>query len=155
MDLMFVIAIILVGLLFMFVEIFLIPGTSILTLLGFVIIGIGVYLGYTDFGTTTGTWLLSGSIVGMGITLYIGYRRIQSKKWALYSNIDSKVNVEDFSKYKVGDIGKTFSALRPEGKAVFLNDERITVYSTGNFIDKDSTVQIIKIDEHKIYVKKI
>lgn len=155
MDLMFVIAIILVGLLFMFVEIFLIPGTSILTLLGFVIIGIGVYLGYKDFGTATGTWLLSGSIIGMGITLYIGYRRIQSKKWALYSNIDSKVNVEDFSKYKVGDVGKTFSALRPEGKAVFLNDERVTVYSTGNFIDKDATVQIIKIDQHKIFVKKI
>ncbi|MFN0276200.1 MAG: NfeD family protein [Chitinophagales bacterium] len=155
MDLFLIIAIIFLGLLFMFVEIFLIPGTSILTLLGFVIIGVGVYLGYKDYGNTVGTWLLSGSIIGMGITLYIGYKRIQSKKWALYSNIDGKVNVEDFSKYKVGDIGKTFSALRPEGKAVFLNDERITVYSTGNFIDKDTEVEIIKIDKYKIYVKKI
>lgn len=155
MDLIFVIAIILLGLLFMFVEIFLIPGTSVLTLLGFVIIGAGVYIGYKDLGAATGTWLLSGSIIGMGLTLYIGYKRIQSKKWALYSNIDGKVNVEDFSKFKVGDIGKTFSALRPEGKAIFTNDDRITVYSTGIFIDKDVQVTIIKIDNNKIYVKPV
>ncbi|MBC8046308.1 MAG: hypothetical protein H7Y00_05895 [Fimbriimonadaceae bacterium] len=153
MDLIFVIAIILVGLIFMFIEIFLIPGTSILTLLGFFIIGVGVYLGFKEYGNTTGSWLLSGSIIGMGITLYIGYKRIQSKKWALHSNSDSKVNVEDFSRFKIGDTGKTFSALRPEGKAVFTNDERITVYSIGNFIDKDAIIQIVKIENSRIYVK--
>ena len=153
MDLIFIIAILLIGLIFMFIEIFLIPGTSLLTLLGFLIIGIGVYAGFRQYGDVTGMWLLSGSIVGMAITLYIGYKRIQSKKWALYNTVDGKVNAEDLSKFKIGDTGITISALRPEGKAVFLNDERTTVYSFADFIDVDKEITIIKIDHNKIFVK--
>lgn len=155
MDLIFIILIILAGLVFMFIEMFLIPGTAILTLFGFVIIGIGVYIGYDNYGSEAGTWLLIGSILGAGVTLYIGYNRIKSKRWALQTNNTGKVNNEDVSSYKPGDNGKTFSVLRPEGKAVFQNDERVTVYSIGNFIDKDRNIEIVKVERNKIFVKEI
>ena len=138
----------------MFIEIFLIPGTALLSLLGFVIIGIGVYFAYSGYGSSVGNWFLAGSIIGIGLTLYIGYKRMQSKKWALFNYADGKVNNEDVSEYSVGEKGKTISALRPEGKAVFSNDERITVYSMGEFIDVNQEVIIIKIDHNKIFVKQ-
>lgn len=155
MNLMLIILIIVVGLIFMFIEIFLIPGTSILTLLGFVVIGIGIYLGYSDYGQTIGNWLFISSVVGAGVTLYIGYKRIQSKKWALYTNVDGRVNVADLSSFRIGDAGKTISALRPEGQVIFSNNERTTVYSVGEFIDKGTDIEITKIHHNKIFVKPL
>lgn len=155
MNLFLLILIILVGLVFIFIEIFLIPGTSILTILGIGVVAIGVFLGYTEFGNTAGNLLFIGSIIGTGIILYIGYKRIRSKKWALFATIDGKVNDEDISEFKIGDIGTSFTALRPEGFVIFSNENRQTVYSLGEFIDKNSEVEIVKIDQNKIFVKPV
>ena len=155
MDLIVLLLIIVVGLVFIFIEIFLIPGTSILTLMGIAVVAIGVFLGYSEFGNTTGNLLFIGSIIGTGITLYIGYRRIRSKKWALYSYIDGKVNNEDITVFKIGDRGKCVTNLRPEGFVIFSNDNRQTVYSLGEFIDKGTEVEIVKIDKNKIFVKPV
>lgn len=99
--------------------------------------------------------MLIGSIIGTGIILYIGYKRIRSKKWALFATIDGKVNDEDISEFKIGDIGTSFTALRPEGFVIFSNENRQTVYSLGEFIDKNSEVEIVKIDQNKIFVKPV
>ncbi|HPR29306.1 MAG TPA: hypothetical protein PLI03_08165, partial [Chitinophagales bacterium] len=85
MSLALILIIIALGLGFLFVEVFLIPGTSVLAILGFVVIIIGVYLGYREFGQTTGNLLTVFSIVGAGLTMYIGYKRVQSKKWGLHT----------------------------------------------------------------------
>lgn len=155
MNLFLLILIILVGLVFIFIEIFLIPGTSILTILGVGVVAIGVFLGYSEFGNTAGNLLFIGSIIGTGILLYIGYKRIRSKKWALFETIDGKVNVEDISGFKIGEIGISITALRPEGLVIFNNEIRQTVYSLGEYIDKNSEVKIVKIDQNKIFVKPV
>lgn len=155
MNILLLILIIAIGLLFIFIEIFLIPGTSVLTVLGLAVVGTGVFLGYTEYGSTTGHILFVTSIIGTGIMLYIGYRRIQSKKWALYTTIDGRVNNEDLTAFKVGDKGVSVTALRPEGFAVFGEGERQTVFSQGEFIDKDTEVEIIKIEQNKLFVKPV
>ena len=55
---------------------------------------------------------------------------------------------------KVGDKGKTSSALRPYGKAVF-SDKFYEVKSSENFIDENKKIKIINILQDKIIVKKI
>ncbi|MFN3939943.1 MAG: hypothetical protein ACK4IY_05110 [Chitinophagales bacterium] len=155
MDILLIILILVVGLVFMFIEIFLIPGTSVLTILGFSVLVIGVYLGYAEHGKTAGNWLFIGSIVGLGLTIYIGYRRIRSKKWALYTSIDSKVNTDDLSRFKTGETALSITALRPEGIALFAGDVRQTVYSIGEFVDKNTEIVIVKIDQNKIFVKPV
>ena len=154
MSLILILAIILVGILFIFVEFFFIPGFSIFSILGFIVAGIGIYMGYHEYGQATGNWMLTASIVAMGGILYWGYKRTQSKKWALKTEIDGKMNAEDLAHFTIGDKGIAFTNLRPEGKAVFGNDERVTVYSIGSFIDKDKHIQIVKIDHNKIFVKQ-
>lgn len=153
MSLVLILVIIAVGIIFIFVEFFFVPGFSIFSILGGVVAAIGIYMGYHSYGQTTGNWMLISSVLAAGIIMYWGYRRALSKKWALQTNIDGKVNNESLEAYKIGDIGKTITNLRPEGKAVFASDERITVYSVGEFIEKDTSVQIIKIDHNKIFVK--
>ncbi len=155
MSLILILAIILVGILFIFVEFFFIPGFSIFSILGFIVAGIGIYMGYHEYGQSAGNWMLTASIVAMGAILYWGYKRTQSKKWALKTEIDGKMNIEDLAHFQVGDKGVSFTNLRPEGKAIFDNDERVTVYSIGAFIDKDKQVQIVKIEHNKIFVKQI
>lgn len=155
MSLILILAIILVGILFIFVEFFFIPGFSIFSILGFIVAGIGIYMGYHEYGQAAGNWMLTASIVAMGGILYWGYKRTQSKKWALKTEIDGKMNIEDLAHFQVGDKGVSFTNLRPEGKAIFENDERVTVYSIGSFIDKDKEVQIVKIEHNKIFVKQI
>ncbi len=149
---MLIIAIVTVGILFIFVEFFFIPGFSIFSILGFIVSGIGIYMGYNQYGQTAGNWMLIASIVAMGAILYWGYKRTQSKKWALKTEIDGKVNNEDFTHLQPGDKGVAVTNLRPEGKAVFQNDERVTVYSIGTFIDKDAHIRIVKIEHNKIFV---
>lgn len=155
MDILLIILIILVGLVFIFIEIFLIPGTSILTLLGIAVVVIGVFLAYTEYGKTIGNMMFVGSIIGTGVTLYIGYRRIRSKKWALFTSIDGKVNNDDLAKYHIGETGVNITALRPEGIATFNDDNRQTVYSLGEYIEKGSEIEIVKIDQNKIFVKPV
>jgi len=155
MSLFLVILIIAIGLLFLFVEVFLIPGTSVLAILGFVVIGVGVYLGYQEFGSLVGNWLVVGSIIGAGTTLYIGINRIRSKKWGLHTTVEGKVNVFDYSEYAAGDKGEAATDIRPEGKANFGDNKRTTVYSNGEFIDAGTAIEIIRIRENKIYVKPI
>jgi membrane-bound ClpP family serine protease len=155
MSLLVIIMIIAVGIIFIFVEFFFIPGFSVFSILGGLVAGIGIYLGYVHYGQATGNWILTASVVAAGAVLYWGYKRLQSKKWALKTEIDSRVNNENYSAYKIGDIGKTITNLRPEGKALFANDERITVYSISDFIDKNVSVQIIKIEHQKIFVKPV
>ena len=155
MSLVLIMTIIAVGIIFIFVEFFFIPGFSVFSILGAIVAGIGVYMGYQEYGQATGNWLLITSIVATGVVFYWGYKRMQSKKWALKTEIDCKVNVEDFSNFKLGDKGITITNLRPEGKAIFGEDDRITVYSIGDFIDKDATIEIIKIEHNKIIVQSI
>lgn len=155
MSIILIVAIILVGILFIFVEFFFIPGISIFSLLGFIISGIGVYLSYHHYGQTMGNWMFIGALLALGAVMYWGYKRTQSKKWALKTEIDGKVNNENLSAYAIGDKGIAFTNLRPEGKAVFANEERVTVYSIGSFIDKDKPIRIIKIEHNKIFVTQI
>jgi membrane-bound ClpP family serine protease len=155
MSLMLILVIILIGLIFLFVEVFLIPGTSVLAILGFLVIGIGVFLGYKEYGNTTGNLLTVASIAGAGLTMYIGYKRVQSKKWGLHTVVDGKVNTFDFSGYQVGEQGVAASDIRPEGKAVFSNDRRTNVYSMGEFISAGTPIEILRIQHDKIYIKPI
>ena len=152
MSLLLIITIILVGVIFIFVEFFFIPGFSVFSILGGIVAGIGIYMGYNQYGAQAGNWMLLGSLLAFAAIFYWGYKRTQSKQWALKTEITGKVNNENISHFKIGDKGKTLTNLRPEGKAIFANDERITVYSMGDFVPKDRDITIIKIDHNKIFV---
>jgi len=146
-----IIILILVGFLFLLLEILVLPGTNIAGILGFVLIGIGVYFAF-KIGTTEGVITLSASVVCSVAFLYIVLKSNTWKKLTLKSEIDSKVNVIDESKVKRGDAGITVSRLAPAGKAM-INNEYFEVHTIGEFIDPDTDIVVTKVDFNKIYVK--
>ena len=57
-----IVILILIGLAFLLLEILVIPGTGIAGIIGFIILGIGVWQGYVYYGTIAGHWVLAGTI---------------------------------------------------------------------------------------------
>lgn len=153
MSILLIALIILLGLVFIFIELFLIPGTAFVGLLGLVVSGAGVYLSYDYYGATWGhIFLLVTAVAAVGM-LITGLRRISRLKWADAASIDAKVNVLEEVPVNVGDEGITFTVLRPNGSANF-GDNRLEVYSLGEYIDAGTSVVVAKVTSDKIYVKQ-
>ena len=148
----FVIFIIALGLIFIFIEIFFIPGTGLVGILGGALVIGGVVLAYIQFGSTTGNLILLISSIIFLIMTITGFKRISELKWGLNEHVEGRVNVLEENLVKPGDKGIAFTDLRPNGKAI-INDLRLEVYSVGEFVDKDTPVEVTKVTTSKIYVK--
>ncbi len=143
---------IIIGLIFLILEILVVPGTTVIGIVGFILMGIGLWQTYIVYGTPIGHYVLGGSLL---LTLGALGLSLRSKTWnraMLHTNIDSKTNVYDLTKINIGDAGKTVSRLAPMGKAI-INDEYYEVRSSGEFVDQETEVVVTKIEFNKIYVK--
>lgn len=152
MTWMIIFGLIFIGLLLVFVEVIFIPGTTVVGIIGGVLMIIGIYFVYKEYGNEIGNYTLGFSVLANVILLIVGFKFITSNKATLNASIDSKVNILDLEKIKIGDNGTTFTVLRPNGKAI-INGERVEVYSVGEYIDKDTSVEVSKIADNKIFVK--
>jgi membrane-bound ClpP family serine protease len=152
MTLGFVLAIILLGLFLIFLEIFFIPGTSLFGILGGLALLAGVIMVYSYYGTKWGHLSVLASIVAVAIAVVAGFKVIQSNKLAMNAEITGRVN-ELADLYKVGEKGIAATEFRPNGKGIF-HGNKIEVYSTGDYIQRDSEIEIVKITQDKIFVKQ-
>ncbi len=147
-----VVTLILIGLAFLLLEILVIPGTGVAGIIGFILLGIGVWQAYDYYGTYTGHWVLAGTFVGTIAVLAYSLRAKTWRRVALKSAISSRVNILDEEKLKPGDSGKSISRLAPMGKAL-IGTEYYEVRTLGEFIDPGEDIVIEKIEDHKIFVK--
>lgn len=154
MTLGIIIAIIAIGLILIFLEIFLIPGTTLFGIVGGVALIIGVLLIYYNYGNKWGNITVGITLFLVAVAVVAGFKVIQSNSLAMKAEITGKVNELDKHLYNVGDRGTTVSELRPNGKGMF-SGNKIDIYSNGEYIQRESEVEIIKITHDKIYVKLI
>lgn len=143
-----------VGFLFLLLEILVLPGTNIAGVLGFVLLGIGIWQAYAVYGGFAGTIALVLIVIFSIIALYIALKSNTWKRASLNKNIDGKVNLIDGDKIKPGDQGKAISRLVPMGKAI-INGEYYEVKTSGEFIDQETKIEVVKIEYNKVFVKKI
>ena len=147
-----VVTLILIGMAFLLLELLVIPGTGVAGIIGFILLGIGVWQAYVYYDAYIGHWVLAGTIAGTVAVLVYSLRAKTWRRVALKTEINSRVNIIDEDKLKPGDVGKSISRLVPGGKAVF-NNEFYEVRSLGKFIDPGVDIVIDKIEDHKIFVK--
>ncbi len=153
MEWITVIGFVLFGIGLIIVEILFVPGTTIVGLLGFAGLIIGIYLGYAYFDKTVGTIiLLASGVASLGLIVW-AFRADVWDRFSLKQSIDSKFNEEVGLNLKIGDIGKSISALKPIGKAEFSNEE-FEVKTAGEYLDAGEPVKIIKLERNNIYVEK-
>jgi membrane-bound ClpP family serine protease len=153
MNWIFIAILIFVGLIFLLLEVLVIPGTTVAALVGFGLVTAGIWQAYAAYGTFTGTMVLIATIAVTAIMLFVSLRSKTWRKMALNTAIDSKVNTLDHLNLLVGDKGIAISRIAPGGTAKF-GESIVEVASYGDFIDNGSPIEIISLEENKIYIKR-
>ncbi len=154
MSLTIIAILIIVGLLFLLLEILVVPGTTVVGVIGFILIAIGVWQTYAAYGAPTGHWVLAGTLVLTVAALVLSLRSNTWKRFMLKSKVEGKANIIEEDAVKVGDEGIAISRLVPMGKAL-INSRYFEVSSTGEFIDEQSKIIVTKIEFNKIYIKQV
>ncbi len=153
-DMTFIIILMIVGILLILTEILLIPGVGVAGIFGVISLGGSCFYAYSELGPAAGTIVTIVNIVLLVVlTIYV-LRAKTWKKLALHTNIDSKVNIFDDKALSVGDCGKTVTRLGPMGTAV-IKDVRYEVTSLEGVIDPGTDIEVVLMEDNKIYVKPI
>lgn len=148
----FVITLILVGIILIFIEILLIPGVGVAGVLGLLSMGGSCFYAFHEFGLTTGIIVaVVNAVLIIGLAIYV----LRAKTWkrmSLDTNIDSKA-VES-AVLSLGDKGKTLTRLAPMGSARF-GDYVVEVKALEGMLDPEVPVEVVLIEDNKIYVKAL
>ena len=145
-----IITLILLGLLLVLAEILLIPGVGIAGVLGLLAMGGSCSYAFMEMGNMTGIIVTSVNAVLL-VALIIWVLRAQTwKRLSLETNIDSKAVVPEVE-VSVGDKGRSVTRLAPMGTVRF-GDNSLEVTSMEGLIDPGMDVQVVAIEDAKIYV---
>jgi len=153
MTLMVIIAIIVLGLVFLLLEILVVPGTTVVGFIGAGLMVFGVYAAYNNHGAAIGTYILAGTLV---VTIGSVSLALKSNTWnkaMLHSELDGRVNIIEEGKVKPGDTGVTITRLNPIGKAL-INNDYFEVISKDNLLDQNTEIEVTKVEGNKIIVKQ-
>lgn len=154
MNLFIIIILILLGTFLVFLEVFLLPG-GVVGIIGAGLSIWGIYESFHTLGPTWGWLVLIGAILVNSIVAWWAFNNMHKSRFAVKEKIDGRVNEFDNHGLKVGDIGRTISDIRPEGKAQF-RDHLISIWSyDGRFIPANQEVKIEMISDNKIFVNTL
>ncbi len=139
----------------MLAELILIPGTIFTGLLGISSIIGSCYLAYTNYSPTTSIVLFVVNIAVLVVLTIILLRAKTWRKLSLKTNIDSKADTTPEEKgLCIGTEGVTTTRINPMGKARF-QDLSLEVTSEEGMIAENVAVVISRIEDNKVYIKKV
>ncbi|HEV8513447.1 MAG TPA: NfeD family protein [Cyclobacteriaceae bacterium] len=149
-----VISLVFLGLALIVAEIIFVPGTTLVGVVGFAFLIVGVGLSFRYFGNETGWITVGATSVVSGAILYFSFSANVWGKFSLKTSSEGKVNEGELDELKIGVEGHTISALRPVGKAE-LNNKTFEVKTLGEYLDSGKRVRVIKISSNQIFVEPI
>lgn len=147
-----IILLILLGLFLLILEFFALPGVTFAGLGGALFVGVGIFMGYKEFGSVGGNIVMSATL---GVTVLVIVWSLRSGTWnklMLNSSVDGKVEVKEDSAVKVGDEAIAITRLNPVGKAS-VNDIIVEARCPGHFIDENTPLEVQKVFKTYIIVK--
>ena len=147
------VCLLLFGAILVMLEVLLVPGTTVVGLLGLVFTALGVYYAFINFEASVGYLIL-------GITLFaniglIGYG-LKSGVWnrfALKQTITNRTYDDRILGLEKGQKGKTISDFKPYGK-VEIGGKMYEAKSNGGFIGAGKAIYIEKVENNKIIIKQ-
>jgi membrane-bound serine protease (ClpP class) len=159
------------GVLFIIVEILVIPGFGVFGVLGIALVLTGLTLGMLpndlfdftpvpsgDFFAALLTVVL-GAMVAVGLIFSLAPKINQWQMFRKFSLADTQQRADGYtssfySNELLSKEGVTHTRLMPSGK-VIIEDELYDAYSRGEFIDKGEKVKVISTEGTSLKVKKI
>jgi len=149
-----ILLLLILGILFVLAEIWFVPGTTIVGIIGVLLMGAGIYMVYQNYGDNAGhITLMSSSLLCLGLVIY-GLRSGVWNRYASKGVISGKMNVLDRNRLNEGDEGTTVSTIRPLGKARF-GEDYYEVRSYGPMIPSGTKVRVDAIEGNKVFVKEV
>lgn len=149
-----IITLMIIGLILILTEIFLVPGIGVAGILGILSISGSSYLAFSDFGAMAGIIILVANVVILVCMAIIAFRAKTWNKLSLHTNIESKAVADEAAMVSVGDKGKAITRLAPIG-AVRFDAGKVEARAFEGMIDAGADVEIVLIEDGKIYVKQI
>lgn len=149
-------ALIIIGIMLIILEMLVLQGVTVAGFLGIVLMGIGVYMSYSNISIIAGHYTLAISIAAFIIILIFSLRSKTWKKAMLNTSIDSSVNLigEDEAKsHFIGKECKTLTRLNPIGKVLY-EDAYYEAKSYNNIIEPNTNVIITNIEGNTLIVKQ-
>ena len=156
--------IVLIGVAFLMVEAFLIPGFGIAGLAGIIVILWGLYMLLLpdvpvsqEIYDAAMTGLTIGLIGGIFALILLFRMMIKTKFWVKLTSPQIQSNEEGYNsslglEHLIGETGLATSDLRPSGWVV-VNNTKIFVVTEGEFVDKDQQVSIMSVDGNRVVVR--
>lgn len=143
----------LMGIILIFLEVFIIPGTTVFGIFGAVISVVAIIFAYKYLGTNAGHLSIIIGFVVFMIFFFLGKNFMDKSNFSLHQELTGKVNLYE-AKAKVGDTGIAHTDIKPNGKAI-IDNEKIEVFSIGEYITKGEKIIVTKIEQNKIFIKPI
>lgn len=150
----YLIALIILGLIFVLVEIFLTPGIGVAGVIGILFMGGSSYYAFYEFGDTSGYVVTGLNIALLLVLVVVTFKTKAWEKVSLKTNIDAKALNDDASQVRKGDVGRSMTRLAPMGTAKF-GEFCTEVKALEGMIDPGVDVQIVLIEDNKIYVSPV
>lgn len=154
MSLTAIIFLIILGIILFYVEFLIIPGVTIAGISGAILIVVGVYFGYKEFGSPGGHYILLATAFLAILSVSIMLRSGTWKKMALDTNIIGTSSSSLEGEVQIGELGETVTRLNPYGK-VSINNKFYEAKSSGSYIDQKVQIEVKKIDGSHLIVKPL
>ena len=149
-----IVLLMIVGLIMVLAEIFLLPGIGVSGILGILSLSGASFLAFSDYGNVAGIVVTSIDVVLLAGLIILAFRAKTWKKVSLETSIESKAVVEEAMLVTVGQRGKAMTRLAPSGTVRFGN-EKVEAKAFEGLIDAGCEVEVVLIEDNKIYVKPI
>ncbi|MBP8777165.1 MAG: NfeD family protein [Bacteroidaceae bacterium] len=153
MEYLIIIGVILLGILFFLLEIFVIPGTSIAGVGAIACLCYSVFYAYATRGVLEGSITL-GIVIILVIGAFVWLMRSHTlKRIALKKEIDSSVDNQAERSVSVGDTGITNTRLALIGRAQ-IGGQEVEVKSVDGFLDEHTPIKVVRIDQGTLLVAR-
>ena len=139
------------GMLAMFVEMFL-PGVVLGTIGFLVVVGSIVYAFVTGYNATG--VILALCTLGFLPVFFLVWKGVIGRYFALKGDEKGYSPSTTLGQELVGAEGVAMSPLRPSGIAR-LNDRRCDVITTGDMLEKGTRIKVVEVSGNRIVVKRI
>lgn len=148
-----IITLILVGIILLLVEMLVIPGIGVAGFLGLASLAGACWMAFVHLGSLGGSIVTLITVCMVVVMLIYALRGKTWKKLSLSESIDSTALPKE-DQVKVGDRGKTITRLSPSGNASF-GDITYEVKSIDNMIEPGTEIEVVMIEDNKIFVKQV
>jgi membrane-bound ClpP family serine protease len=145
-----IITLLLLGLVLLFVELFLVSGVGIAGFLGIAAFVWASVHAFNTLGPTEGGIVTAISVILVGLAVVYALRSKTWQRFELGSVIGNTPRTD--AKVSVGDTGTTISRIAPMGTAR-IGDITCEVRSVSGMIDPGTEIVVTSVTDHKITVK--